>query len=223
MRTMQNILEQSWQRIAEQIAVLLPGMLAMLMILLVGWIVARLVQWALERASDRLEQRLRPWGFASHYGSILSRIVFWFLFGCAILMGINALNTELGTRLVTSAFLYLPRLLTASLIVIGGMLLARFLARSALIWAVNEGIGSARWIAGGVKVGVGFLTFVGAMEQLAVARTAVLATFVILLSGTVLAAALAFGLGSRKRVEQWLDRRAMFLSERREEERLKHL
>ncbi len=140
-----------------------------------------------------------------------------------MLMGINALNTELGSRLVTSAFLYLPRLLTASLIVIGGMLLARFLARSALIWAVNEGIGSARWIAGGVKVGAGFLTFVAAMEQLGVARTAVLATFVILLSGTVLAAALAFGLGSRKRVEQWLDRRAMFLSERREEERLKHL
>jgi len=57
-----------------------------------------------------------------------------------------------------------------------------------------------------------------------VARTAVLTPFIILLSGTVLAVALALGLGSRKRVEQWLDRRAAFLAEEKgEEERIEHL
>jgi hypothetical protein len=163
-----------------------------------------------------------------HFGrgataDLCARGAFWIVFACAILMGINALNTEIGSRLTTSAFLYLPNLLTAALLVLAGFLLGRFLARGALIWAVNEGIGSARLVATGVRVGVGLLTLVAAAEQLGVARTAVLATFVILLSGTVLAVALAVGLGSRKRVEEWLDRRAAFLSEERKEQPIEHL
>ena len=138
-------------------------------------------------------------------------------------MGVNALNLELSSRLVTGAFLYLPRLLAAGLLLLAGLLLGRFLARSVLIWAVNEGLGQARWIAAGVRIGVVWLALLAAVEQLGIARTALLATFVILLSAAALAAALAVGLGSRKRFEQWLDQRAAFLHRPEHEERLEHL
>jgi hypothetical protein len=230
-RTLQEVLVESWQRLGDQIRLVLPNGLAMVLILAAGWVAARLVQWALHRMSRRLETVLRRWGVSAvlddlghgRAADLCARGAFWIVFGCAILMGINALDTELGSRLVTGAFLYLPNLVTAALIVLVGTLLGRFLARSALIWAVNEGIGPARWIAGGVRVGVGLLTVVAAAEQLGVARTAVLATFVILLSGTVLALALAVGLGGRKRMEMWLDRRASFLEEERREQKIEHL
>ncbi|MBI3697666.1 MAG: hypothetical protein HY238_22895 [Acidobacteria bacterium] len=225
-----QIVQESWQRLGQQVALLLPNLLAMLLILAAGWVIARLVQWMLHRMSTRLEVSLRRWGVSTimgDYGSgaahLTARVAFWLILSGAILMGVNALNTEIGSRLVTSAFLYLPRLATAGLVVFAGFLLGRFLARGALIWAVNEGIGSARLIASGVRVGVGLLTFVAAAEQLEVARTATLAAFVILLSGTVLAVALAVGLGSRKRVEQWWDLRASFLSGAKEEDRIEHL
>src|SRR5262249_25279128 len=176
--TLETILRQSWQRLGDQIQVLLPNLLAMLLILAAGWVVARVAQWALERTGRRMESRLRQWGFAGSHGHTVARGVFWVIFGCAILMGINVLNTQLGSVLATNAFLYLPRLLTAAFVFLGGLLLARFLARGALIWAVNEGIGAARLIAGGVRIGVIFLASVGAMEQLGVARSAVLATFI---------------------------------------------
>lgn len=228
---LEHILRESWQRLVHQILLLTPNVLAMLLILAAGWMVNRLAQWLLQRMSRRLDLWLRRWGVsimtdqfspggAAH---VVARGVFWLIFGSTILMGINALNTDIGSRLVTSAFLYLPRLVTAGLVVLVGLLVGRYLARGVLIWAVNEGIGSARWIAGGVRVGVSFLTFVAAAEQLGVARTAVLAAFVILLSGTVLAVALAVGLGTRKRVEEWWRLRAAFLSGSKDEERIQHL
>ncbi len=223
MKTVEMILRQSWDRVIQQIVVVLPNLLAMLLILATGWIVARLVHWAVDRGAPRLDGRFRQWGLAGCYGRTISRVAFWMVFGCAFLMGINALNTQLGSLLVERAVLYLPRLLTAGVVMLAGILLGRFLARGALIWAVNEGIGPARWIAGGIRVGVGLLAFAGAMEQLGIAPTAVLATFLILLSGTVLALALALGLGSRKRVEHWLESRAAFLSDRKEEEKIEHL
>lgn len=226
-----QIVRDSWLKLAVQIARLLPNLLAMLLILAAGGLVAGLVQWMLRRMSARLDSWLHRWGVATMVdrcggrggSQFVARGAFWLIFGCALLMGINALNTEIGTRLVTGAFLYLPRLVTAGVVMIVGLLLGRFLARGALIWAVNEGIGFARTLAGGVRVGVGLLTVVAAAEQLEVARTAILAAFVILLSGTVLAIALAVGLGSRKRVEQWLDQRAAFLGGDREMERMEHL
>jgi len=227
--TLQQILLQAWERLWEQVVLILPNVLAMLLILVAGWIVAHVAQWVLHRMSTRLRRSLLEWGVPDRYGQanaadLLARGVFWIILGVAMLMGINALTTELGSRLVSGALLFFPRLLSAALVVLAGSLLGRFLARSALIWAFNEGIGPARWIASGVRVGVGLLTLVAATEQLAVARTAVLTAFIILLSGTVLAVALALGLGSRKRVEQWLDRRAAFSAEGiGEDERTAHL
>ncbi len=227
--TLQQILLQTWQNLVQHMLTFVPNLLAMLLILAIGWLVARVLQWAVSRMSAPLGRSLRRWGVADRYGDegaphLVARGVFWIVFLCAALMGVDALNTQLGSRLVTSAFLFLPRLLAAGLIVLGGLLLGRFLARGALIWAVNEGIGPARLIASAVRLGIGALTFVAAAEQIGVARTAVLAAFVILLSATLLTAAIAIGLGSRKRVERWLDRRAEFLGEQRqEEEHLQHL
>ena len=227
--SLQRVLWQAGQRLTEQVLPPLPNVLATLVVLAIGWLVARLTERAVERMSAGWQKTLEPWGLCDHWGHtstthVLARGVFWLLFSGAILLGISLLDTQLGSRLVAGAVSYLPRLASAGLILLAGLMLGRFLARGALIWAVNEGIGPARWIAAGVRVGVGLLTMVAVTEQLALARAAMLTTFVILLGGAVLAASLAIGLGSRKRVEQWLDRRAAFLEEeRREADLLEHL
>jgi hypothetical protein len=154
---------------------------------------------------------------------VCARGVFWLIFGFAVLLAIDSLHTALGSQLVAAAVMYLPRLVTAGLVVLAGLWLGRFLARGVLIWAVNEGVGPARWLASAVRAGVGLLTVVAAAEQLGVARTATLAVLIIVLSGGVLAAALAFGLGCRKRVEQWLDQRAAFLDASRDDASIEHL
>lgn len=218
-RTLHQILQQSWERLSDQTLLFLPNLLAMLVILTAGWMLARLAQWTLQRTSRRLENYLRRWGVSllmDHFGSggsadLCARGAFWIIFTCAILTAIDALNTTLGSRLVAAVVTYLPRLLTAGVLLLGGLLLGRFLSRSVLIWAVNEGIGPARSFAAVIRGAVGLLTVVAAAEHLGVARAATLATLIILLSGATLAAALAVGLGCRKRVEQWLDQRAAFL------------
>ncbi len=59
---------QAWERFLDWVFVLLPNLLVMLVILTVGWMVARLAQWLLQRRSSRMESSLLQWGLAGSSG-----------------------------------------------------------------------------------------------------------------------------------------------------------
>ena len=76
-------------------------------------------------------------------------------------------------------------------------MLARYLARSALISAVNMQVRSARLIGLGVKWMVLLLSAAMALNQLSIGGQILTLAFGILFGGIVLALALAVGLGSK--------------------------
>ena len=63
-----------------------------------------------------------------------------------------------------------------------------------LVWAVNENVPSPRRLATLVRVVIMFVAVVVAADQLDFARSVFFAAFVIVMSGGVLTASLAFGL-----------------------------
>jgi len=89
---------------------------------------------------------------------------------------------------------------------IGGTLLARFLARSVLIGAVNAQLHYARFLALGVKWLVLVLTAAMVLEHLHVGGTIVGLAFGILFGGIVLTLSLAIGLGSRDLVSRSIEK-----------------
>ena len=103
---------------------------------------------------------------------------------------------------------YLAHSVGAIVILLVGNLLARFLARSVLIGAVNARLQYARLLSLGVKWLV--LVFTGAMvlDHLQVGGVVVELAFGILFGGMVLTLALAVGLGSREIVSRSLERTA---------------
>ena len=103
-----------------------------------------------------------------------------------LLVSLTALNATIPSRLALSVFEYVPHLLAALMILVVGAIAARFLARSALIGAVNMQIQSARLLSLAVKWLVLLVAVAMALDHLGIGRSVLLLAFAILFGGIVL-------------------------------------
>jgi len=92
----------------------------------------------------------------------------------------------------------------AAVLLLVGVLLSRFLARSVLIWAVNHEVRWARPLSSATRLGILLVTVAVALEQTGIHQLTILIAFAILFGGVTLALALAVGLGSQDIVRRWL-------------------
>jgi hypothetical protein len=206
----------------EAILRFLPGLLVVLLImalgLLVAWVMKLIVMGVLraarfDRYSDGsgLSLVLGRADIRSSPTLLVARIVFWLVFLSLAVAGLSAMQVDFVNQLIAEFFLYLPRLVSALLILLLGLLLANFLSRAALLGAVNSGVPSPRLISVVVRLLVMVLSFAMALEQLRIAPHIVLAAFIIAFGALMLGLALAFGLGGRdvakRALEQQLGKR----------------
>jgi hypothetical protein len=183
-----------------------PNLLAMVIVIIIGVIVARIIRAVLVHTlkavkfdswSDRmgLTSAMRKGDLWSKPSEILGSAVFWILVIVAIMAGLSTLKLQAIDNLVESFVLYLPRAISAVIILVFGYIVAGFIGRAVVIAAVNQGIHYARLLAEGVRLLMIVLVLAMALEQLSVAPVIVVAAFSIVFGGIVLALAIAFGVG----------------------------
>ncbi len=213
-----DILMTSLREVAHRLGLVAPRLLATGTLILVGWVmavVARRLTVRILQAAD-LDGQCRRWGLTATLSRsgvrqsptvLLGRLIFWTIFLVALLMGVEALEMPATAGLVALLLRFLPNLIVALLVMAIGWLLANFLGQAALIGAVNAQVAGAPLIAGAVRWLV--LVFAGgaALTQLGIAREMVLLAFGIAFGGTVLALALAFGLGGKELAREILESR----------------
>jgi Mechanosensitive ion channel, conserved TM helix len=124
-----------------------------------------------------------------------------------VVLILYALDAVLAAELVKQFFLYLPHLIVAVVILVLGIVVAGFVARSVLIGAVNLGVAPARPLAVVVRAGIVLMAVAVALETLGIGHYTMPASFLILLAGATLAGALAVGLGSADVVKRWHEER----------------
>ena len=219
---MHGILEttilEPFERLARQLAQVVPVLVTAFLILLVGaalaYLVRRLTYGALVLLKfDRLVagtglsgavERTALFRSPSEFGARVAQGTIWVFI---ILFALSAAGTEVTDELVARFVNYVPDFVTAVLVLLLGSAISQFLSRSALLAAVNAQWPGARFIAGGVRVLLMSLTVVVALEQLRIGRTALLVSFAILFAGIVIAGAIAFGLGGRDLARELLESR----------------
>ncbi len=211
----------------------LPGFLAALFILLTAWGFAAAVHALLIRIfhGARIDRFLRRSGLASllpgdgsaYAARIVAKSAYWVIMVAGSLLALSASDTQITARLIEWVLLMVPKLLVGALILLAGVWIGRFLGRSALVWAFNEGIPYPRRIGQAVRVVVIFVTVVVAADFLDFARSVFLASFVLIVGGAMLAGGLALGLGGRKAVERYLEGKESEIPDKPEEAVWKHL
>jgi len=210
-------LSQSAHRALVTLANFLPGLLALLLAVLILTVIGALLAALLKRllTAIRFDERLSknslvPLDWAPSHGPTLlvTRAVFWANVVLGFLIGISAFDAAYAGNSQMSFFLlpYLTHSVGAILLFIAGTLLARFLARTVLIEAVNARLQYARFLSVGVKWLVLVLTAATVLDHLEIGGTVVDLAFGILFGGIVLTLSLAIGLGSRDIVSRSLEK-----------------
>ncbi len=209
-------LHDSLHRAVFKVATLLPGVLALVVALVVaiiiGWLLAALVRRIL--LAVQFDTRVQKWGIAdiSEWSSpnsptaLVTRIIFWAAVVIGLFVGIAAFDAASAAGLSAYILGYLSKIVAAAVVLLVGIVIARFLSRSVLINGVNMNLQHARLLSLGVKWLVLVFTAAMVLDHLGIARSIVDIGFGILFGGIVLALTLAVGLGSRDLVSRSLER-----------------
>lgn len=205
-------------RIVAAVVWLMPGLLAMVVILLVTALIAIGVRAAVRRFLHRFDfdRRMRDWGLVPAGAVVapeggptvwVARLGFWLVMALGFVAGLSVFDAAATRGLAERLAGYIPNVVVALIIFITGAAASRFLERSVLISAVNMGVQSARLVALGVRWLVLVFGTAMALVHLGIGGGIVTLSFGILFGGIVLALALAVGLGARDMVERSLEKR----------------
>jgi hypothetical protein len=215
-----DALHSSVLRVTSLLISILPGVLAFILAVafmaLIGMALSYIVRRILAAAKfdDRVARNrangIADWSPSHSPVALAGRFIFW---GCVLLgmvIGVMSLDASYasGTFLSTALLPYLTRAAGAVLLLFFGNIVARFLARTVLIGAVNNQLQYARFLSMGVKWLVLVLTTAMVLDHLQIGGTIIELAFGILFGGIVLTLALAVGLGSRDLVTRSLERTA---------------
>ncbi len=184
----------------------IPNLIGFLVILLVGFIIAKLVRKALDKVLEKsgvdralhnsdagqYVEKVSPGSRPSH---LIGFVVFWFIFLFAISAAVGALKIAALTVFITKVQSYLPNVIAAVLIFV----IAAAIAGAAGA-AVHKLMGDTptgkmvRAIVPGLVLAIGMFMV---LDQLNIAPQIVTITYAALIGMLALAGALAFGLGGR--------------------------
>lgn len=197
-------LRATWFQVVE----FLPRLLAAVVFLTIGWVVARLVRQGairalrllrLDTAAERagVEDFLLRGGVRLTAVSLLGQTLYWGILLAVALAVFNLLGMPVSTSLIGPVASYLPNVLGALVIVVFGSLLARF--TRGLVHTYLNNIGAAGAQAIGLLAQGAILAFVVtlALQQLQIGGPVLVSAFQLAFGGFCLALALAFGLGGR--------------------------
>jgi hypothetical protein len=216
-RSLQLILQGAVDRVGDQVYTFGPPILAALFILLITFVFARVVRWALMRSfrGAAIDRFLRESGVSSMLGlssrinasRLVTAAMYWTIVIIGCLTALNAFGTSLTDGIVLASASLLPRIVGAIAIIVAGIWMAQYLGRTMLVWTYGEGLPSPRKWSAGLRALVILMAVVIASDVLNLGEHIFFAAFVILAGGAVLALSLALGLGSGKAVENYLSKR----------------
>lgn len=234
MKDFLNLILEPLQDVLLKFKTFLPNLLAMLVILILGILLAKALRILLvkflavvkfDNWSDRMgfTTLMRKGDLWLKPSTVLGAIVFWMLVIVTLMVGLSALQVTAIDNLVGQFFSYLPRVFSAALILLVGYVVASFISRAVLIAAANAGYHYARLLAEAVRVLLMVMILAMVMEQLQIATSIVLAAFSIVFGGIVVALAIAFGVGGINTARRIIEREISEEPPKKAQEDIEHI
>jgi len=212
-----NMLLEPVRALLQQIGAFLPRMLVAVGVLIVGWLVAKAARFAVVKAlrafnfhvlTERagIDTFLQQGGTEKDATDLFGMIVYWLVILAALIVAFNGMGLSQVTDLLTRVVLFLPKLLVALLLLIFGAYFGRFVGQAITTYLRNAEIADAELLGHAVQYAIVAFVILLAFDHLDIGGGLIQNTFLIVLSGVVLALALSFGLGGRDRAAQLLER-----------------
>src|SRR5215210_2202213 len=185
----------------------LPALIGALVILIIGYIVAKVLQAITTRVLQGMgfQGWMEKGGIKQFFDrsqttqtplSIIGKLVFWLVFFIAITMAMDTLGISAISDVLAQFIAYIPQIIAAILILVLATLLANFVA------GIVRGATGSNVIGSVAQYSIIVFAAFAALTQLGIAPELIAPTFLILLGAVALAAAIAFGLGGQGVAQQ---------------------
>lgn len=210
-------IESAWQRVL----VFVPKFIAFLLILIVGYFVAKFVANLLNRLLGRVgfDRLVERGGMTQALArskldasDILSRIVFWLVFLFVLQLAFGVFGPNPISELIRGLIAFLPNVFVAVIIVVIAAALAKVV--SELLQAALGAMPGGQAIARGAGMAIVVIGVFAALNQLRIAPAIVNGLFYALLAIIVGSAVVAIGGGGIPTMRRYWERSASRLEER---------
>lgn len=213
-----DIISDSIGAFLRGIAETMPNILAAIVILLVGWIIAKFLKATVRRGlklvkfptlTDKagIDDFLAKGEVKQSATDLIAVLVYWLVMLIVLVTAINALGLEVASALLNQILLYIPNIIVAVIVLSVGMYAANFVSALVRTAMVNAGLEEAGFVAALARYALIIFTFAIALNQLRIGQEIVANGFLIMFGAASLAGALAVGLGARDIVHDYLDER----------------
>ncbi len=206
-------LKQFWL----QLAVYAPPLLAAVVFLLAGLLIAKLFRRGAIRffrllRLDTLAEKLGIEDFLIRGGiqyttvTILANLIYWFILLTVTMAVLHSLGLQGAADLFNKFLLYIPNVVVALMLLILGSLLARFVRGVSSAYLNNIGLVGAEFLSIIAQWAILLFAVSVALEQLDIGGQTLVSGFQISFGALCLALALAFGLGGKEWAASILDK-----------------
>lgn len=193
-----------------------PKVLAFLLIVIVGWLIASLIAKAIAAVlrsvnfnalaqSSGFSAFVHDMGVKTDASGFIAMVTKWFVRLIALVVGFDALGLPAVSQVLQELLLWLPNLVVALVVLVVGGLLADGLAKLVRGATTRAGFSNPDVVATVARVSVWAFAIIVAVNQLGVATTLVNTLFMAVVGAVALASGLAFGLGGRDKAAELLE------------------
>lgn len=212
-----NMMLEPIRATLTQVGVFLPKLAVALVVLIAGWLLARLARFTVDRGlrainfhvlTERagIDGFLKQGGIRSDTTDIFAVLVYWLVVFVALVIACNGLGLTYITDLLGQVVLFVPKVIVALVILAFGAYFALFVGTTVDTYCRNVGLKDGELLGRIAQYAIIAFVVLIALDQMSVGGDIVRHSFLILLGGVVLGLALAFGIGGQKWAAGLLER-----------------
>lgn len=202
-------LGESFSGMFGQIAEYIPVILGGIVMLVLGWLIAKLIAFLIRKSLQAIkldkrmvgspvQQLLAKAQVKRPLSGLLAQFFFWFIF-LTILVGLfEAWGWHAISANVSSLIAYLPNVLLALAILVGGLAVAGWLKKTTQQVFASYSLRSARVMSSILFYVLTLIVIISALDQLQLNVDLLTSNVMIIVGGIVLAFAIAYGLSARE-------------------------
>jgi len=207
MNWMMTAATESVKAMFIRIASFVPTLLGTLLILVIGWLIARGSRWALERILkalpfDEFARKLHITDILQkgevkyHLSELLGVFLYWLIILATLLAALDALGMTVAAELLERVLGYVPNVLGGVIVLILGLFFATLVSGIVQPAAANAGMSQAKGLGAIARVAVIIFSTAIALEKFF--NSVIIQTTVAIVTAAIaFGAALAFGLGCK--------------------------
>jgi hypothetical protein len=211
-----NMLLESIRESLRQIGAFLPRLLLAIVILIIGWLVAKAVRFAIVKAlrtinfnvvteKAGIDHFLKQGGADIDTVRVLGSLSYWLVILAALMIASNSLDLAYVTDLIGRIVLFVPKVMVAVVILVFGVYFARFVGAALTTYLRNIGVGEAGLVGRLALYAIVVFVIMIALDQMGLGDI-IRQAFLIIVAAIALGLALAFGLGGQKRAGELIER-----------------